>query len=150
MKIKFNWGTGIFSVIVLFILLVIAFFIFINNLDINLVEDNYYEKELVFQDRIEKIENTSSLSGKIRVIAEPGIVSIQFPRADTAFIPEGNILFYRPSDPKKDFTVPLQLNDSSRQAINVSGVDKGRWVVKIDWKMGEREYYYEEAIIILH
>ena len=150
MKMKFNWGTGIFIVIVIFLVAVIAFFIFINSLDINLVEDNYYEKELVYQERIDKINNTSALAGKIKIIQEPGLIIIQFPDIDPAFIPEGSLLFYRPSDPGKDFTVPLQLSDSLRQAFDVSGLDKGRWMLKLDWKMGGNEYYFEEAVIIEH
>jgi hypothetical protein len=148
MKMKFNWGTGIFLVIVLFFLAVIAFFIYISNLDINLVEDNYYEKELAYQQRIDKLSNTSSLPGKIEVSQEPGVVIIQFPRLDSILTSEGTILFYRPSDPKKDFTVPIQLNDSCRQVLNISRIDKGKWVIKLDWKMAGIEYYFEEGVII--
>jgi hypothetical protein len=150
MKMKFNWGTGILIVIVIFLVAVIAFFIFINSLDINLVEDNYYEKELVYQERIDKINNTSALAGKIKITQEPGFIIIQFPDIDSTFIPEGSLLFYRPSDPGKDFTVPLQLSDSLRQAFVVSGLDKGRWMLKLDWKMGGNEYYFEEGVIIEH
>jgi len=148
MKMKFNWGTGIFIVIVIFLLAVIAFFIFITNLEINLVEDNYYEKELVYQERIDKINNTSSLPGKIMVLQEPGIVIVEFPELDSLFTPEGILTFYRPSDPKQDFLVPLQLNDSSRQVLDISGIQKGKWVIKIDWAIGGTEYYYEEEVFI--
>jgi hypothetical protein len=150
MKMKFNWGTGIFLVLTFFILALIAFFIFINNLDINLVEGNYYEKELVYQERIDKINNTSSLPGKIKVVQEPDMIIIQFPQLDTTIAPIGSLMFYRPSDPEKDFSVPLQLNDSSRQVFDIKGLDKGKWVIKLDWEMGGKEYYYEEGVIIEH
>jgi len=147
---KFNWGTGIFIVIVLFLLAVISFFIFINTLDINLVEDNYYEKELVYQQRIEKINNASSLPGKINFSTEPGILIIQFPGIDSTFSPTGSVLFYRPSDPKKDMSVPLKLDNSFRQAIDISGISKGKWTVKLEWEMGGKEYYFEEGLFIEH
>jgi len=145
---KFNWGTGIFFVLTFFIVALIAFFIFINNLDINLVEGNYYEKELVYQEHIDKINNTSSLPGKIKVVQEPGIIIIQFPQLDTAITPIGSLMFYRPSDPEKDFTVPLQLNDSFLQAIDITTLDKGKWVIKLDWEMGVKAYYFEESVFI--
>lgn len=150
MKMKFNWGTGIFIVIAVFLLAVVAFLIYTSNLDIKLVEDNYYEKELAYQDRIDKLNNTASLPWKIYLSLEPGIIIIQFPQLDTTLAPSGSLLFYRPSDPKKDFSVPLQLNDSSRQIIDISGIDQGKWVIKLDWKMGGKEYYYEEEVLIEH
>jgi hypothetical protein len=150
MKMKFNWGTGIFIVISLFLLAVAAFFIYTSNLDLKLVEDNYYEKELVYQDRINKINNAASLPWRIKVKQEPGIIIVQFPALEPPYAPEGSLLFYRPSDPDKDFTVPLQLNDSSRQILDISMLDKGKWVIKLDWMMGRKEYYYEEEVIIEH
>ncbi len=147
---KFNWGTGIFIVIVLFLLAVVAFFIYIKTLDINLVEDNYYEKELAFQQRIDKISNTAQLPGKISISQGPGTLIIQFPETDSSWIPTGNVLLYRPSDPKKDVTLPLQLDNSQRQAIDISGISKGKWTVKLEWKMGGKEYYFEEGLIIEH
>jgi hypothetical protein len=147
---KFNWGTGIFIVIVLFLLAVVSFFIFINTLDINLVEDNYYEKELVYQEKIDKINNTALLKGEITISQEPGILIIQFPEADSTTEMSGSVLLYRPSDPKKDVTVPLQLDDARRQVIDISGISGGKWTVKLDWEMGGMEFYFEEGIIIEH
>ncbi len=99
MKMKFNWGTGIFIVITMFILAVVAFLIYTSNLDIKLVEDNYYDKELAYQDRIDKLNNTASLPWKINVEQEPGIIIIQFPILKPPVAPEGTLLLYRPSDP---------------------------------------------------
>jgi len=147
---KFNWGTGIFIFIVIFLLAVVAFFIFINNLDINLVEDNYYEKELVYQERIDKMNNTSGLPGKITIIQDQGMLIIQFPDIDSTHTPLGSVMFYRPSDPEKDFSIPLQLDDSLRQRVDVSMIVKGKWIIKLDWEMAGKEYFFEEAVIISH
>jgi hypothetical protein len=150
MIMKFNWGTGIFIVIALFLLAVVAFYIYISNLDIKLVEDNYYEKELSYQDRIDKLNNTASLPWKINIEQEPGNIILQFPKLKPPVAPEGTLLFYRPSDPEKDISVSLQLNDSSCQVIDINGMAKGKWVMKLDWKMDGKEYYFEEDLIIAH
>jgi hypothetical protein len=150
MSMKLNWGTGIFIILAVFILAIVAFYLFIANLDINLVEDNYYEKELVYQERIDKLNNTLSLPGKISVMKQPGILVIQFPALEAGNSPEGLVLFYRPSDPAKDFILPLQLNDSLQQAFDVSKLEKGKWIIKLDWKTGGKEYYFEESIFIEH
>ena len=147
---KFNWGTGIFIFLVLFILGIIVFYFYVTNLDIKLVEDNYYEKELAYQQKIDKINNTASLGSGIEIIQDTGILVIQFPSIDPGLKPEGSVWFYRPSDPEKDFTVALQLNDSLQQVFDISKMDKGRWVIKLDWFMGEKEYYFEEGVVISH
>ena len=145
---KFNWGTGIFIVITMFIMAVGAFLIYTSNMDIKLVEDNYYDKELAYQDRIDKLNNTASLPWKINIVQEPGIIILQFPIMKPPVAPEGTLLLYRPSDPEKDISVPLQLKDSSRQLIDITGIDKGKWVIKLDWTMDGKEYYYEKEVFI--
>jgi nitrogen fixation protein FixH len=150
MKIKFNWGTGIFIVLAIFFIAIIAFFLYITNLDIHLVEDNYYEKELVYQQRIDKLKNTQALNGKIEILKSPGIITIQFPFIGASDSVNGTAWFYRPSDPGKDFTLLLNLNDSLQQSFDVSKIDRGKWMIKLDWKMGEKEYYFEETVFIEH
>jgi hypothetical protein len=145
---KFNWGTGIFIFITLFILAVAAFIIYASNLDIKMVEDNYYDKELNYQERIDRLNNTAALPGKIDVKQEPGIIVVQFPTLDPLAVPEGKLLLYRPSDPSKDYTIPLQLNDSSRQVIDINVIDKGKWIIKMDWMMGGKGYYFEKEVFV--
>lgn len=150
MKIKFNWGTGIFIFLALFIAAIIVFYIYISNLDIKLVEKDYYEKELVYQQRIDRLNNTMGLPGKIMISKNPGVLTVTFPLLEPGNVPDGTVLFYRPSDPEKDFTLPLALNDSLQQSFDVSKIDRGKWMIKMDWKMGGKEYYYEETVIIDH
>ena len=146
MKMKFNWGTGILLTIILFFLAVVAFFIYSANLDINLVEENYYEKELAYQERIDRIKNTEKLPEKIKINLADKTLTIAFPGIYKGKQPVGHVLFYRPSDQAKDFTVPLQLNDSALQVIDASRLDPGRYMIKIDWMMDGSGYYFEEAV----
>ncbi len=150
MTMKFNWGTGIFIVLSVIVLAVISFYIYLTSVGTHLVEENYYEKELAYQEKIDKLNNTSQLPGNIDIRQEPGVMVIQFPAPENGSVPSGTVWFYRPSDQHKDFTHPLQLNDSLQQAFDVSRIDKGKWVIKIDWEMGGKEYYFEEAVIIEH
>ena len=143
---KFNWGTGILIVIVLFILAVVIFFIWSSYLDINLVEDNYYEKELAYQERIDRIMNAESLGEKVKVTLSREILRIDFPKSISGKKIGGNIIFYRPSDPGRDFTVPLDINDSAYQIIDASRLDPGRYVIKIDWVADSVGYYFEEEV----
>jgi hypothetical protein len=62
MKIKFNWGIGITIFISAFILLNIIFIIFASGQKVDLVTEKYYEKELKYQEVIDKKINSNSLS----------------------------------------------------------------------------------------
>jgi nitrogen fixation protein FixH len=126
---------------------VIAFFIYTSNLDINLVENNYYEKELIYEQKIEKTRNAINLTGKISI--EPGsdFIVIHFPDTVRHSGIEGTILFYRPSDENKDFTVPIALDDSLRQVIGKENMLPGKYIVKIEWEMEGVHYYHEQVLI---
>lgn len=148
MKIRFNWGTGIFIVITFIFLGVIGFFIFSAHLDINLVESNYYEKELVYEERISHMRNAGNLHEKVVVQQQAGAIVIQFPDTARNSGITGTIWFYRPSDEGKDFTVPIRLDDSLRQVIDKKGTFPGKYLVKIDWIMAQVPYYQEEVLIL--
>jgi hypothetical protein len=147
MKIKFNWGTGIFIVIVFIFFGVIGFFIFSANLDINLVEKNYYEKELVYEQRIAHTRNANNLPEKIRIESLADRVVLHFPDTVRNTGIRGTIWFYRPSDESKDFTVPISLDASLCQAIDKVRIFPGKYTVKIDWEMAGTPYYQEEILI---
>jgi hypothetical protein len=147
MKIKFNWGTSIFIVIVIIFLGVIGFFIFSANLDINLVEKNYYEKELVYEQRIAHTRNANNLPEKITIESSRDQVVLHFPDTVRGAGIRGTIWFYRPSDESKDFTVAIDLDDSLCQAIPKERIFPGKYTIKIDWEMAGTPYYQEEVLI---
>ena len=62
MKIKFNWGTGV----VLALLVMIAGMSFLVSIairqDFDLVDKDYYQKSITYQQHIEKVGNTDRKS----------------------------------------------------------------------------------------
>ena len=51
---KFNWGTGIFLLYAGFAAVTIALVIFAMTKKVDLVTDNYYDKELKYEEQIQK------------------------------------------------------------------------------------------------
>lgn len=145
---KLNWGNGLLVVIILFILSVVATLIFSLNVKTDLVEKDYYPKELEYQKQIDKIENSNTLENSVTFQLDHNDLIIKYPRLESLQVPEGKILFYRPSDKDLDFEIPVDPDTSLYQTINLSSMVKGKYVVKIDWSLDETEYYTEETIII--
>lgn len=142
---KINWGFKIaffYSAFVVFIIGMI-FLAFGENFD--LVTEDYYQKELEFQDKIDKSSNAKLLETKLQVSIVGKAVQLTFPR--NARPVEGEIMFFRPDNEKDDFIIQLK-KDSNIQQVDLERFRKGKYLVKIDWKSNDKSYYQENTIII--
>ena len=145
---KFSWGTGILMVIIAFLLAVLGFFIFSSQQEYQLVEEDYYPKELKYGETIEKINNAARLGEKIRILQAGESVVFTFPSVVKGKTAAGTILVYRPSDARKDFTVPVQTDPEGQQVIPTSSMIPGKYIFKIDWSLEGISYYQEEEFIL--
>lgn len=140
-----NWGKGIIIVFVIFFA-GMAFMAYKSmTRDIDLVAPNYYEKEIKYQDQIDKINSTSRLKEKLKIETTGGSLVISYP--DISGL-NGEISFYRPSDAKRDFKLPIEAGKDNKQIINTQTLLKGLWRVQVSWNAGVQNYYSEEKIMI--
>ncbi len=147
MKLKFNWGTGIVISMLVFMIATTGMMILFINQKVDLVTDNYYDKELKFQQQIDKVNNTNNLKEKIELKYESQFVKIKFPQSYVELNPAGELFFYRPSDNKKDFKIPLGIDSTGIQVIPFSSFDKGYWKVQLHWSMQSSEYFNELSFL---
>ena len=145
---KISWGTGIVIGIVIFIVLSVTMTIIFMTQDVSLVSDNYYEKSLVYQDEIDKQSRTKALNEEVKINFNGETIAILFPSDYVSKNMTGEIYFYRPSDQKMDFIIPLQISADGSQSIPVERFEKGFWRLKLNWEMDGNEYYNEKAIVI--
>lgn len=143
-----SWGTGIVIVIVIFFIVVLGTVAFTTTIDVNLVTENYYEKELKHQNLIDKIKRTNNLPAQVSVKVLQDNVYLKFPSIFHDSRISGEIEFYRPSDHKKDFSLPIDLNDSLLQIISTGNISRGVWKIKIDWEVNSTTYYNEQIVMI--
>lgn len=145
---KLNWGSGIALFYIFFVLILISFVIFTFFNKVDLVEDNYYKKELVYQKHIEKIDRTSKLTDQLKIISDNEYIELLFPVNIVSSKIGGTINFYRPSNRKLDFSVAVSPDLSGRQIVETKKIAKGLWKVKVNWKSDSLDYYNEQVIII--
>jgi len=148
MKNPFNILNGIIATIVFSVVGLIVLIIFSGTLDFGLVEEDYYEKGLQYQDQIERVESTNKLSEPVEITNLGSNIYIKFPELFEFDMIKGKIQLFRPSDPKLDRFVPLQLDEEGQQVINVSSLDQGAWIVKLNWSHDSIEYYTEKRIFL--
>ncbi len=143
MKIRFNWGTGIVLVIIIIIIGLGVLVWIAARQDFDLVDKDYYQNGVQYQQHIDKIKNTNSLSDKITYSTEGTNLVLKFPFFFRNHPPEGQIFFYSPVNESNDYKIPVHLSDSLSQVIDLNLLKSGRYIIKIDWSSDSLGYYQE-------
>lgn len=148
MRINWNWGTKIFIAIAIFMIFILTMVYMTTLQDRSMVEDKYYQKSIVYQDRIDKKANSTQLEQQVIVKIGSSHLSIIF---QDFFKPEdikGKIEIYRPSDIKLDVHIPIVLDSTRSIFYPINKMVKGKYIVKIDYTVGEKGFYQEEGIYV--
>jgi len=145
---KFNWGAGMALLYGGFAVVVMGLAAFSMTKKVDLVTDNYYDKELKYEEQIQKEKNTGKLDLKPDVEIFKDSMKIIFPASFNNDSTTGALHLYRPSDSGKDADFPLKLKNNNTQVINISAFEKGSWKVKINWRSSGTDYYLEKAFFI--
>lgn len=143
-----SWGKGIILIYAVFVTGIAVMVYTSMTKDTELVTKNYYEKELKYQEQIDKINNSNELNKNLRIEAKDNMLVIIFPNDELSKNISGEVSFYRPSDAKSDFTIPVEVNGKREQAIATDRLQKGLWKVMVNWNNGGVNYYKEEKVMI--
>jgi len=148
MKIKFNWGTGI---VIAFVIMVSAMLYLVSialRQDNDLVESDYYQKSINYQQHIDKAKNTELLAEKIMIDYSSGSLKLNYPKLADFKEYSGKILFYSPVEAKRDLSINIEADSSYAQIVDLSKIQAGRYMIKIDWQISAKAFYKEEELII--
>ena len=75
------------------------------------------KNHLGYQDEIDKQSRTKSLDEQVKINFNGEVINILFPSTYLDKNISGEIYFYRPSNPKLDFKLPLELSEEGNQII---------------------------------
>ncbi|MDC7994338.1 FixH family protein [Altibacter sp. HG106] len=145
---KINWGFGIVIGMTLFISFIMYLVIRMTTeeaFDHDMVTENYYAKEMVYQREIDAETNTKNLNGKIKSSKVAEGWELVFPAELEPSKISGKLYVYRPSNEDLDTEWPLDL-DSPRLVIPKENLLDGRWNITLDWEYEGQHYMYKEAI----
>lgn len=145
---KINWGTGIFIFLVIFFIAIFSFVYFAYLQPVHLVEEDYYPKELNYDQLIEKRQNLKLLGEEIRLVQNNKLITLNFPASQKTDKIEGEILIYRPSDSKADLKYKINLDTLNSQTIKAKNLLNGKYIVKVDWSYQNKKFYQELTIIL--
>lgn len=145
---KISWGIKIAATYIIFVIGVIIMVLIFMNQDVHLVTDNYYAKELEYQEQIDKVDRTSRLKEQLQIVNLQSDIKFIFPAEFSSSVISGRIDFYRPSDQSQDFTVEIRTDSLLTQIISTAKLMKGVWKVKVDWSANGDTYYNEKILMV--
>lgn len=139
-----NWGTKLTIGMVLFMGFIITLVVLMikpHKAD-SLIEDNYYEKGQTYD--LDYNARRDARNDNMLPIVRPGknALSITFPKPVSY-----TITFRRLSDSHFDKSYQ---SDSARGEINIPNTDlpSGSWLLRIEYKGEERNYLYQDKILM--
>lgn len=147
MKIKFNWGTGIFIFIVLFLMACAVFIIFAARQDVNLVHKDYYEKGTDYSAQIRINQRSAAFKDDFEVINLDKFLVVSIEESLSSKIDSGGITLFRPSDRRKDVSMLLE-KQTSKITFQKEDLLTGRYILKFHWYFEGLKYEVDQPINI--
>lgn len=140
-----NWGKGILVTIILFVAFIMTLVVIsVKQDDIHLVTENYYEKEIKYQEQIEREKSAAQLNREVLLFdAASKVILLDLPIGA-----KGELQLFRPSDARLDQLLPLEIMDAGKTSISLNQLKPGYWRVKLTWVEDGVEYYEESKITI--
>lgn len=140
-----NWGYRIAIGFTAFCLITIGVTIFLMMQKVDVVTDNYYEKELKYQEQLDKVARTRALKDAMEIANTGKELIIKFPNMPDKSQKNNFISLYRPSDNTKDVKIPVMTDTSRTQIVSIDNLAKGYWKLQVNWSSGGNEFYYESV-----
>ncbi len=142
-----NWGYKIMLVYLVFISGMLFMAFKSSEQDIELVTEDYYAKELVYQQKIDEIKRTASLSKPVEVNLNQQVLTITFPDEFASKKIEGSVTLYCPANKKMDIQRSFDSNEK-KVVVMIPVTKQGLHYVKLSWSSEGISYYFEKKIII--
>lgn len=144
---KNPWPIALTLVILAFVAMVVGFVIWSLGHRVHLVAPDYYEREIRYQDQIDREVRTRDLGPEYGLTHDAAghrlVVRIPAEHAGAS----GTVELYRPSDAALDREIPLAADGEGRQEISLAGLKSGLWRARLTWAHGTNEYFVATTLI---
>lgn len=146
--IKWNWGTGIAVFLGLFITAIGTLLYFSLQQRTDLVTSDYYAKELVYQEMINRQVRARELGGRARLEIVDQELWLRFPQVLQGQVASAQIEMYCQNDQRLDFK--LSYSDWAVSDLRLPGekLARGKWIAKLWVDLAEDSLYYAPEIIL--
>jgi|GEM_PF-794286 hypothetical protein len=145
---KLHWGNALFLFFVAYIGLLGFTLYQSTQVNHSLVSEDYYAKDLAYQEQYNKIVNYKSQKDKVTFDYNKEKHELVLKGNTIAQHARGQLTCYHPVSSGEDVEFDFDLKANEFIPLSLKHLPKGRWVVQMDYAQGEDTYYYEEEIFI--
>jgi hypothetical protein len=139
---RWNWGKGIVLVYSVFVLGILYLVYQSKQQKLDLVYEDYYAQELMFQNQIDATQRVEDAGEKPSLVRKEGGVFLLIPSAKGIQV-SGSLTAYCASDKSKDQLMRLNQTTAGLWRLPVLDLKSGRYTFKIKWKQLGELYYSE-------
>jgi hypothetical protein len=144
-KMKLNWGHKLVFFGASFMLFVLFMVYRISTQQVDLVDTNYYERGVKYQDELNKYTEAQVLKPQVKFDETTGVLTFTIEGSQAV---SGTLTIYRPSDAKMDFTIPF-VTDSARSFTYITvAMQKGLWKATFEWTLNDKLMAAEKEFTI--
>ncbi len=145
---KFHFGHGVAVVLSLFALMLAYFMVRAIANTQEMVTENYYEKELLFQQDIDKLERAVAHGEVVLMEVKDQELRITFPELLRGKEITGTLQMMRPSDARADQLVAIKADSKGSFAIPISDWMRGLYRARLDWRVDGEDHLSEQQVIV--
>ncbi len=142
---KLNWGYKILLVYAVFVIGIMFLVFKSTRQKYDLVQDDYYAKELKYQNVIDASKRAKNLGGDLNTIRKGGHLIIALPKAFNNLIATGTAHLYYAADQNKDISKAFSTSNGSFE-MELLTMMSGVYTLKLDVVMNGEQYYYEQKL----
>lgn len=145
---KASWRLFVILPIVIFAAGMIVMVTISMTRNVDLVAENYYERELKYQQEIDLRSNSAELSNSISVEGGQGTARIICSKPELLEGKSGEVIFYRPSDASIDFKKAFLIDNEGMQVISDAKLKRGLWKLKISLTGQGKSYAVDKSVFV--
>lgn len=144
-----NWGYKILLVIIAFIVGMLSMVYIASKQTNEMIDKDYYEKELKYQNLINAAQNLNNLNVKKDSIlfVENKMLKLKLPTNTFENFKSGNLELLRLDDIKKDKNIELNPINGN-QDISMNELFTGNYKIRLFWENASTQYYIEKTLFI--
>ncbi|MFO1501333.1 MAG: FixH family protein [Verrucomicrobiota bacterium] len=144
-----SWPRVITGVFIVFFAGLVAFIVFANRHSVDLVQADYYEQEIQYQHRLDRVNRTLRAGQPMAVNYDGATrhIVLRLAVAESQSV-AGQIHLYRPSNAQLDQQIPLALDAQGIQKLDSTRLRPGLWKVRVEWQVGGEGFYIDQPIVV--
>ena len=143
-----NWGHKITIVIIVFLVGMLGMVFIAMRQNNEMIDDDYYKKEMVYQQVIDAKQNLLNKSENNIVNQNDREVIFILPVGTFEKLEEGYIELIRSDNEKKDVHLTMELIGRDKFVIPKTDLINGAYKARISWKNDGTAYYKEETVYV--